>query len=179
MLIFLITAVLLTGCNDKLKPGQANNIQGNAAVSNNTAGIQSDNNSITNTYINVKYFFRISYPKAWTEIVESETQDGALLYYKDDNDVRAFADKVQGAYIEAQKEQAKAEGKNVSEIVSNDGLKGILITGNEKGKKLTHVIYVSNGTHYDFYASVKDDFYNKNGNTFIEIGKSIKLLSAN
>lgn len=183
ILILLIFSMFFIGCNSNLKnqsnSGVTANVQGKAVNSNTTSTLKNDNTTTINTYINVKYFYRISYPKEWADIVESETEDGALLYYKDDNDVRTYADKAEDGYVDSQSEQAKTEGKKVSEIVSDDGLKGILITGDEKGKKLTHAIYFSNGTHYDFYASVKEDFNSANEKRFLQVAKSMKLLNQN
>lgn len=177
ILIIIITVFLLSGCgsisNNSNLTNTSNKVSNNA---NKTGSTDVKNNSDKKDYINVKYLFRVRYPGNWAEAIESETQDGALLYYKDDNDVRVFADKAEDGYIESQRQQAETEDKKVSSFTSNEGLTGILITGESKGKKLMHVIYVSKGTHYDFYALVSQDFNKNNENNFSEIAKSIKLL---
>lgn len=180
ILLVFIASIFFSSCSgisgNQTKTNASTSDQNSANAANNTAGTVI-NNSTKKDYINVKYLFRVSYPKEWADAVESETQDGALLYYVGDNDVRVFADKADKGYIDNQKDQAEAEDKKVNNITSNDGVKGIIITGDNNGKKLTHIIYVNNGTHFDFYALVKGDFDRQNSNNFLDIAKSIKLLS--
>lgn len=174
MIVLLVIMFSCSGCSSISRPGTINSIN---AVANNSAGTKSKNNTGKRDYINIKYLFRVRYPAQWGEAIESETQDGALLYYKDGNDVRVFADKAEKGYLENQKVQSEDEGKEADSFTSDDGLKGIIITGSSKGKKLMHVIYVSNSTHYDFYALVTEKFNKDNENVFKEISKSIKTLS--
>lgn len=178
----LLVMVSFSGCSDM----SGNNVAANISISNknninavnNSSASQNGNNLSKRDYINSKYLFRVSYPKEWGEAVESETQDGALLYYKNDNDVRIFADKAGNGYLESQRVQAENEDEKVSSVTSNDGLKGIIITGSSKDKKLMHVVFVYNGNHYDFYALATEKFYKDNESYFIEIAKSLKTLSS-
>lgn len=187
IIIFLLLILLsLLGCNknNSSKSPQQNTLKSvsvndivTATNNQNKVSGNTGNTSEKNVYINARFAYRIEYPKAWTDIVESETQDGALIYYKDDNDIRTFGEKAEAGYIDLEKEKYKSEGKKIDDFSTDDGVKGIIITGDEGKKKLTHVIVLQNGNHYDFYALVKPDFYKNNGNNIMAMAKSIRILN--
>lgn len=189
-IIILLSLILfsLSGCNENNTDNKVNEQRPLASVSVNDAP-STENNSNQNTnekpsnvlknnvYINARFAYRIEYPKGWTDIEESQTQDGALIYHKDDNDIRTFCEKAQDGYITLERKKYKSEGKNVEDFYTADGVRGIIVTGDEENKKLTHVIVLQNGNHYDFYALVKPDFYKNNENNILAMAKSIKILS--
>lgn len=189
IIIFLLLILFsLLGCNKKNTDNKVNEQKPLASVSVNDAANtenntnQNSNTNLSNTsakkvYINAKFAYTIEYPKEWTGIVESQTQDGALMYYKDDNDIRTFCEKTQDGYIALERNKYKSDGKKVEDFSTDDGIKGIIVTGDEENKKLTHVIVVQNGNHYDFYALVKPDFYKNNENNILAMAKSIKILN--
>ena len=189
IIIFLLLILFsLLGCNKnntdnkvkEQKPLTSVLVNDAGSTQNNTnqdSNKNSSNISAKNVYINARFAYRIEYPREWKDIVESQTQDGALIYNKDDNDIRTFSEKAQDGYIDLEREKYKAEGKKVDNFSTDDGVKGIIITGDEDNKKLTHVIVLQNGNHYDFYALVKPDFYKNNENNILTMAKSIKVLN--
>lgn len=183
LLIILFTLLACDKNSNKTqeeKTLESVSINDTAAIGNNAenkANKDIVNTSAKNVYINAKFAYRIEYPKQWNNIVESETQDGALIYYKDDNDIRTFGEKAQDGYMDLEKEKYKSEGKKIDDFSTDDGVKGIIVTGDENNKKLTHVMVFQNGNHYDFYALVKPDFYKNNESIIMTMAKSIKILN--
>jgi guanyl-specific ribonuclease Sa len=184
IIIFLLLILFgLLGCNNnKTSKSQQQKTMKSVSVNDTVSTTkQTANNSVNtsakNVYINARFAYRIEYPKQWNNIVESETQDGALIYYKDDNDIRTFGEKAQDGYMDLEKEKYKSEGKKIDDFSTDDGVKGIIVTGDENNKKLTHVMVFQNGNHYDFYALVKPDFYKNNESTIMTMAKSIKILN--
>lgn len=184
IIIFLLLILFgLLGCNNnktsklqQQKTMKSVSVNDTVSTTKQTAN-NSVNTSAKNVYINARFAYRIEYPKQWNNIVESETQDGALIYYKDDNDIRTFGEKAQDGYMDLEKEKYKSEGKKIDDFSTDDGVKGIIVTGDENNKKLTHVMVFQNGNHYDFYALVKPDFYKNNESIIMTMAKSIKILN--
>lgn len=186
IIFLLIILFTLLACDKNSNKAQGEktlesvSINDTAAISNNAENKTNKdivNTSAKNVYINAKFAYRIKYPKQWTDIIESETQDGALIYYKDGNDIRTFCEKAPDGYIDFEREEYKQEGKKIEDFSTEDGTKGIIVTGDENKKKLTHAIIFQNGKHYDFYALVNPDFYKDNENNILGMAKSIKILN--
>ncbi|AJA46312.1 hypothetical protein CPAST_c02120 [Clostridium pasteurianum DSM 525 = ATCC 6013] len=181
IMLLLLTLFILLACdknNSKTQVKEEKNVE---SVSVNNVGDKAKENSANvsskNAYINARFAYRIEYPKEWTGIIESETQDGALIYYKDGNDIRTFCEKAPDGYIDSEREQYISEGKKVEDFYTEDGVKGIVVTGNDGERKFMHVIVIQKGNHYDVYGLVKPDFYKNNENNIISMAKSIKILN--
>lgn len=179
IILLLLTLFILLACDKKSdKTAGKENIE---SVSVNTDNGAADKNTVSsnskNVYINAKFAYRIEYPNEWINIIESETQDGALIYYKDGNDVRTFCGKAPDGYIDLEREQYKDDGKKVEDFSTDDGVKGIIVTGDYNKKKLMHITVTLKGNHYDVYALVSSDFYKNNQSNIEAMGKSIKVLN--
>lgn len=179
-MLLLVTLFILLACdknNSKTQGKEERNVE-SVSVNNVNEKSNKDTANVPSkkTYINARFAYTIEYPKEWTGIIESETQDGALIYYKDGNDVRTFCEKVSNGYLDLEREQYMSEGKKVEDFYTDDGVKGIIVTGDDEKKKLMHIIVVQKGNHYDVYGLVKPDFYKNNDKNIVAMAKSIKIL---
>ncbi|MDP4145575.1 MAG: hypothetical protein Q8936_14005 [Bacillota bacterium] len=178
LLLLVLCILFFSGCTkvqdtNTSKPS-SNNIE-SAAADDRLQGDSSEDK--LHSYINAKYTFKTSFPSDWADVLESENGDGAILYDKDGNDVRVFADKVQGNYEQDLKDKTREAGGVYKQFVTNSGEKGVWLLSDSDGKKCLRVVVVKNNIHYDFYALVSKDFYDGNLKKLTNIAKSIVVLS--
>jgi len=127
-------------------------------------------------YVNARYNFTIQFPPSWPEGVESDNGDGIQLFVENpDRDIRVYAAHV----IEGISEpygRANQPGFQQQRIQLNSGREATLIIGDTNGRVHFEMVVVADDIEYHFYASITEQFYQRNESTLRAIVKSFAIV---
>lgn len=126
------------------------------------------------TYSNARYGFSVKTPPNWTRGEESTNGDGTKLYIGNpDVDVIVYGTQympdISNPFTNAQN-----SGLKLQFIKLDDGTEADLYIGKSKGLVYYQMFFLENEFEYHFNATVTEEFFKNNEQTFLKVIKSYK-----
>jgi len=128
-------------------------------------------------YSNERYGYAIRYPSQWSSIEESISEDGAILYQEEGNDIRVYGGYLLGDPMDNMEiDEAEANGWSIETIKIAAG-DGRLIQSAADNQRLFHFIVNDGSVQCHLYAKVTEEYFNANYETLLAMAKSIEFYS--